>query len=93
MPMKSVSEFNGIFFFRWGYVDSYSKCNSTGLYSVGKLSSSNIARFIGYIIVFFEEWCLLGCYAVWLLVFLRSVRRLLVAACVAPGAPIFVTLM
>jgi hypothetical protein len=27
------------------------------------------------------------------LVFLRSVRRLLVAACVVPSAPIFVTLM
>jgi hypothetical protein len=27
------------------------------------------------------------------LVFLRSVRRLLVAACVIPGSPIFVTLM
>jgi hypothetical protein len=27
------------------------------------------------------------------LVFLRSVRRLLVAACVVPGSPIFVTLM
>jgi hypothetical protein len=28
-----------------------------------------------------------------LLVFLRSVRRLLVAACVVPSSPIFVTLM
>jgi hypothetical protein len=37
----------------------------------------------------FEEWCLLGCY----LVFLRSVRRLLVADCVVPSSPIFVTLM
>jgi hypothetical protein len=39
----------------------------------------------------YEEWCLLGCYAVWL--FLRSVCRLLVAACVVPSSPIFVTLM
>jgi hypothetical protein len=41
----------------------------------------------------YEEWCLLGCYTVWLLVFLRSVRRLLVAACVVPISPILVTLM
>jgi hypothetical protein len=42
----------------------------------------------------YEEWCLLGCYAVWFhLVVLRSVRRLLVAACVVPSSPIFVTLM
>jgi hypothetical protein len=46
----------------------------------------------------YEEWCLLGCYAVWLLcceeiLFLRSVRRLLVAACVVPSSPILVTLM
>jgi hypothetical protein len=40
-----------------------------------------------------EEWCLLGFYAVWLLVFLRSVRRLLVAACVVPSSLIFVTVM
>jgi hypothetical protein len=40
-----------------------------------------------------EEWCLLVCYAVWLLVFLRSVCRLLVAACVVPSSPILVTLM
>jgi hypothetical protein len=37
---------------------------------------------------------LLRCVAlVWHLVFLRSVRRLLVAACVVPSSPIFVTLM
>jgi hypothetical protein len=41
----------------------------------------------------YEEWCLLGCYAVWLLVFLCSVRRLLVAASVVPSSPILVTLM
>jgi hypothetical protein len=29
----------------------------------------------------------------WYLIFLRSVRRLLVAACVVPSSPIFVTLM
>jgi hypothetical protein len=29
----------------------------------------------------------------WILVFLRSVRRLLVEACVVPSSPIFVTLM
>jgi hypothetical protein len=40
-----------------------------------------------------EEWCLLGCYAVWLLVFLHSVRRLLVKASVVPSSPILVTLM
>jgi hypothetical protein len=43
-----------------------------------------------------EEWCLLGCYEVWLLyrvVFLRSVRRLLVAASVVPSSPIIVILM
>jgi hypothetical protein len=32
----------------------------------------------------YEEWCLLGCYAV---------RRLLVTASVVPSSPIFVTLM
>jgi hypothetical protein len=32
----------------------------------------------------YEEWCLLGCYAV---------RRLLVAASVVPSSPILVTLM
>jgi hypothetical protein len=36
--------------------------------------------------------CLLGSYAVWLL-FLRSVRRLLVTASVVPSSPILVTLM
>jgi hypothetical protein len=41
----------------------------------------------------YAEWCLLGCYAVWLLVFLRSVRRLLVAASVVPSSPILATLM
>jgi hypothetical protein len=42
-----------------------------------------------------QEWCLLGCYAVRCeeMVFLRSVRRLLVAACVVPSSPIFVTRM
>jgi hypothetical protein len=40
-----------------------------------------------------EERCLLRRYAVWLLVFLCSVRRLLVAACVVPSSPILVTLM
>jgi hypothetical protein len=40
-----------------------------------------------------EEWCVLGCYAVRLLVFLRSVRRLLVATSVVPSSPILVTLM
>jgi hypothetical protein len=39
----------------------------------------------------YEEWCLLGCYAVWL--FLRSVRRLLVTAGDVPSSPILVTLM
>jgi hypothetical protein len=34
----------------------------------------------------FEEWCLLGCYAVWLC-------RLLVTASVVPSLPILVTLM
>jgi hypothetical protein len=42
--------------------------------------------------VLLEEWCLLGCFAVGG-VFLRSVRRLLVAACVVPSSAIFVTLM
>jgi hypothetical protein len=37
----------------------------------------------------YEEWCLLRCY----LVFLRSVRRLLVAASVVPSSAILVTLM
>jgi hypothetical protein len=41
----------------------------------------------------YEEWCLLGCYAVWLLLFLRSVRRLLVTASVVPSSPILDTLM
>jgi hypothetical protein len=49
----------------------------------------------------YEEWHLLGCYAVWLLqeptyfyfVLLRSVRRLLVTANVVPSSPILVTLM
>jgi hypothetical protein len=43
----------------------------------------------------YEECSLLGCYAVWLyiLVFLRSVRRLLVTASVVPISPIRVTLM
>jgi hypothetical protein len=40
-----------------------------------------------------EEWRLLRCYAVWLLVFLRSVPRLLVTASVVPSSPILVTLM
>jgi hypothetical protein len=44
-----------------------------------------------------EELCFLGCYAVWpthaAKKFLRSVRRLLVAACVVPSSPILVTLM
>jgi hypothetical protein len=46
------------------------------------------------------EWCLLGCYAQptyaakkYHLVFLRSICRLLVAACVVPSSPILVTLM
>jgi hypothetical protein len=38
---------------------------------------------------YLAERCLLGFY----LVFLRSVRRLLVAACVVPSSPILVTLM
>jgi hypothetical protein len=45
----------------------------------------------------YQEWCLLGCYAMWLLlrteVFLRSVRRLLITASVVPSSPILVTLM
>jgi hypothetical protein len=42
----------------------------------------------------YEEWRLLGRYAVWLLlVFLRSVRRLQVTAGVVPSSPILVTLM
>jgi hypothetical protein len=36
-----------------------------------------------------EEWCLLGCYAVWL----RSVRRLPVTASVVPSSLILVSLM
>jgi hypothetical protein len=46
----------------------------------------------GYIICH-EEWCLLGCYAMWFLAFLRSMRQLLVAACVVPSSQILVTLM
>jgi hypothetical protein len=50
----------------------------------------------------YEEWCLLGCHAVWLLqeptfrrnlVFLRRVRPLLVTATVVPSSPILVILM
>jgi hypothetical protein len=50
----------------------------------------------------YEELCLLGCYAVWILqeptfrrnfVFLRSVCRLLVTANVVPSSQILVTLM
>jgi hypothetical protein len=41
----------------------------------------------------YEEWCFLGCYTVWLLVFLRIMRLLLVAACVVPSSPILLTLM
>jgi hypothetical protein len=44
----------------------------------------------------YEEWCLLGCYAVWLLyqfAFIRNVRRLLVTTSVVPSSPILVTLM
>jgi hypothetical protein len=40
----------------------------------------------------YEVWCLLGCYAMWLL-FLRSVRRLLVTDSVVPSSQILVTLM
>jgi hypothetical protein len=44
----------------------------------------------------YEEWCeeitSIG-ISYQVLVFLRSVRRLLVAACVVPSTPIFVTLM
>jgi hypothetical protein len=36
---------------------------------------------------------LLGCYAVWLFAFLRSVHRLLVTASVVPSSAILVTLM
>jgi hypothetical protein len=42
--------------------------------------------------MFVEECRLPGCYVVWL-VFLRSVRRLLVTASVVPSSPILVTLM
>jgi hypothetical protein len=41
----------------------------------------------------YEEWCFLGCYALWLLLFLRSVRRLLVAALLFLVHQFFVTLM
>jgi hypothetical protein len=40
-----------------------------------------------------EEWRLLGCWAVWLLVFLRGVLRLLVTVSVVPSSRILVTLM
>jgi hypothetical protein len=40
----------------------------------------------------YKELCLLACYALWL-VFLHSVRRLLVTANVVPSSPILVTLM
>jgi hypothetical protein len=41
----------------------------------------------------YEECCLLGCYAVWLLVFLYSVHWLLVTARVVLSSPILVTLI
>jgi hypothetical protein len=38
----------------------------------------------------YEEWCLLGCYTMWLFC---SMRRLLVTASIVPGSLILVTLM
>jgi hypothetical protein len=47
-----------------------------------------------YIYVRFEVFTAVTMkYGVFWVVFLRSVRRLLVAACVVPSSPIFVTLM
>jgi hypothetical protein len=63
-----------------------------------------LARFVLKCKHIYEEWCLLGCYAVWLLFeptfrrnfappFLRSVRRLRVRASAVPSSPSLVTLM
>jgi hypothetical protein len=97
----SLPHNSGKFIIKSSHTNDSNKGNSVALpvtettfnFQGSKSESCCVSKIWGFHGGDYKEWCILGCYAVWLLVFLRGVRRLLVTANVVPSSLILVTLM